>query len=448
MTAGVAVMNCQAVALAVDSAVTINYPDGQKIFNSVNKLFMLSNYAPVGIMIYGIADLTGVPWETIIKCFRDELGDERLPHLRDYADRLIAYIKGHKFMFAEGLQEEQLFASLGRQFRPILDDVDQKVRKTIMQAGSIDDSGVRTIVASSIRKAHSLWTSADLLPGVPANHAQRVRRKWRRQIEAAIDDTFQKLPIDPIPKKRLVDIAGLVFTANLFPGNVSGVVIAGFGEEDYLPGVVSFDMEGVLLGFVKARENLEKTSMIDARNTTALIPFAQGEMVRLFMEGIDPDFRQEIECALEDFVARLTDALVTRANATGRRETILRRRVDEVRADPTKQFFEHLDSYSAEHHVQPVVSAVANLPKEELAGMAESLVSLTSFKRRVSHDPETVGGPIDVAVISKGDGFIWIKEKHYFDLALNHQFFANYYPGNHLRTATRSAGGGDGQRRK
>ena len=151
-------------------------------------------------------------------------------------------------------------------------------------------------------------------------------------------------------------------------------------------------------------------------------------MVRLFMEGINPDFRQEIECALEDFVARLTDALVTSASATGRRETILRRRVDEVRADPTKQFFEHLDSYSAEQHVQPVVSAVANLPKEEQAGMAESVVSRTSFKRRVSHDAETVGGPIDVAVISK--------------------FFANYYPGNPLGATARSAGGGDSQLRK
>jgi hypothetical protein len=30
-------------------------------------------------------------------------------------------------------------------------------------------------------------------------------------------------------------------------------------------------------------------------------------------------------------------------------------------------------------------------------------------------------------VISKGDGFIWIKRKHYFDPALNYHFFANYY---------------------
>jgi len=54
-------------------------------------------------------------------------------------------------------------------------------------------------------------------------------------------------------------------------------------------------------------------------------------------------------------------------------------------------------------------------------------VNLTSFKRRISLQAETVGGPIDVAVISKGDGFIWIKRKHYFKPELNQAFFSNYY---------------------
>ena len=40
---------------------------------------------------------------------------------------------------------------------------------------------------------------------------------------------------------------------------------------------------------------------------------------------------------------------------------------------------------------------------------------------------ESVGGPVDVAVISKGDGFIWIKRKHYFDPSLNSHFFTNYF---------------------
>ena len=43
----------------------------------------------------------------------------------------------------------------------------------------------------------------------------------------------------------------------------------------------------------------------------------------------------------------------------------------------------------------------------------------------MSHTAETVGGPIDVAlIISKGDGLIWIKRKHYFSPELNPQFTA------------------------
>jgi hypothetical protein len=56
--------------------------------------------------------------------------------------------------------------------------------------------------------------------------------------------------------------------------------------------------------------------------------------------------------------------------------------------------------------------------------MAESLVNLTSLKRRVSLQEETVGGPVDVAVISRSDGFIWIKRKEYFRTELNPAYLA------------------------
>ena len=69
---------------------------------------------------------------------------------------------------------------------------------------------------------------------------------------------------------------------------------------------------------------------------------------------------------------------------------------------------------------------MAYLSKEDLANMAESLIALTSLKRRMTSSEESVGGPVDVAVISKSDGFIWIKRKHYFDRALNEHFFSRY----------------------
>ena len=77
-----------------------------------------------------------------------------------------------------------------------------------------------------------------------------------------------------------------------------------------------------------------------------------------------------------------------------------------------------------EEYTNPVMQMVASLPKDELAAMAEALVNLTRFKRRISAQQETVGGPIDVAVITKGDGFVWTRRKHYFASELNPRYIA------------------------
>ena len=73
------------------------------------------------------------------------------------------------------------------------------------------------------------------------------------------------------------------------------------------------------------------------------------------------------------------------------------------------------------------MNTVVNLNKEDMADMAESIVYLTSLMKKVSPEEETVGGPVDVAVISKGDGFVWIKRKHYFSPELNPHFTNNYF---------------------
>ena len=51
MTAEIAILNREAVALAADSAVTMIGSSGEKIFTSANKLFTLSKYHPVGIIV-------------------------------------------------------------------------------------------------------------------------------------------------------------------------------------------------------------------------------------------------------------------------------------------------------------------------------------------------------------------------------------------------------------
>jgi hypothetical protein len=82
MTSEVVIANSSAVALAADSAVTIGK---SKIYNSAIKLFSLSKTEPVGVMIYGSANLLEVPWETLIKSYRNNLGSKKYDTLEEYS---------------------------------------------------------------------------------------------------------------------------------------------------------------------------------------------------------------------------------------------------------------------------------------------------------------------------------------------------------------------------
>src|SRR5688500_14750803 len=115
MTAEIAILNKFGVALAADSAVTISFPENSgakrnsKIY-STNKLFMLSKYYPVGVMIYGNAGLMGVPWELIIKEYRKrQLGDKHYSQLVEYARDFIGYLNGNTFYFPEELQKDRVY---------------------------------------------------------------------------------------------------------------------------------------------------------------------------------------------------------------------------------------------------------------------------------------------------------------------------------------------------
>ena len=98
-------------------------------------------------------------------------------------------------------------------------------------------------------------------------------------------------------------------------------------------------------------------------------------------------------------------------------------RMELARSETVEHFRDQLNDLLEKENLQPIMSIVGRLPKEELAEMAEALVNLTSLKRRVTPAAEIVGGPVDVAVISKGDGLVWMKRKHYNAAELNPRYF-------------------------
>ena len=84
--------------MAADSAVSLKIGDDQKIFTSANKIYALSDYHPVGIMIYGNSTFMGKPWETIIKIYRMKLKKSNYQHLTDYAED---FLKSTRYNFGK-----------------------------------------------------------------------------------------------------------------------------------------------------------------------------------------------------------------------------------------------------------------------------------------------------------------------------------------------------------
>jgi len=422
MTAEVAVMNKSAIALAADSAVTIQADGKQKVYDSVNKLFALSLSRPVGIMIYGAADFLGVPWESVVKEYRKQLGDKSFPVLSGYAKDFLAYLRRGRPLFPKDVQDQHYEMAVQWHFISIRRQIEDKVAAVLNRQESITSPEIEKIVALVVVRDHKNWDKFALIPGLPKSFPKAISRKYGAMFLRARDAVFENLPISRSVWLKLRRIAVMMVTRQRFPVSASGVVIAGFGESEVFPSLENYTIDLLVNGKLKTREDTR--FQVSRHTPVAIQAFAQSEMVYTFVEGVDPRYERVLQGYLEElfkeYPKQITQVL---SGVSGPKKKAIVDDLERLGKPLSDAFRVKMKEYRDKTQVQPIMDSVAALPKDELAAMAESLVSLTSFKRKVTLDAETVGGPIDVAVISKGDGLVWIKRKHYFTRDLNPDFF-------------------------
>ena len=421
MTAEVAIANASAIALAADSAVTIG---DQKIYNSALKLFSLSKVAPVGAMIYGNAGLLSVPWETLIKTYRKSVGGKTYDTLEQYAEDFLEYLNDSPEIFPEESQKHWLLGNVNGYFSLIRDEFLEELHPILQQKGQVSIEETAETLRAVVNEHHSRLKEHAYAEGMTPAFEKKVRSKYLKEFKERREAIFEKSKITGATAAKLYDIATFIQTRQVFSMGVSGLVIAGYGESEIYPSVFTFDIEGVVENKLKYRKNQDKSHSIASGNECRIIAFAQEDMVTTFMNGINPQVLHFVQSYLGETFRRLPELLDDeKIDANDKK------RFKQQASRLLKGFFDKFGEHLQDEHSHPVLRMVTVLPKDELADMAEALVNLTAFKRRITESMETVGGPIDVAVISKGDGLIWVKRKHYFPADLNQHFFANYFRG-------------------
>lgn len=425
-------MNKEAVALATDSAATMRAVKGEKlekIFTSANKLFALSKYHPVGIMVYGDATFMGVPWETIIKVYREKLGTTKFSSLNKYARNFIEFLDNGNPLFPKSIQDEYTTDYIGFHFSLIKEGILEKIRLATDKKRELSEAEARKIAFGEIEAYYKACEKAKRIPSITKSFSNRFLNKYKRTIINLIKEVFEKLAASKTLRNKLQKIACNLFSKypiELEKGDHCGVVIAGFGERDAFPELQSFGLDIISLDKLKYRTIGD--TKVDFSNRATINAFAQTDMVSTFMEGIDPFYMATQEKYLSELLDKYAGIVVDniRSYDDARKKKLIAK-LKKISTQVLKDHKKRMVEFRGENYVNPVITVVASLPKDELAAMAETLVSLTVFKRKVTMESETVGGPIDVALISKGDGFIWVKRKLYFKPEINPRFFTHYY---------------------
>jgi len=425
MTAEASVLNSIGVALAADSAVSLGR---EKIYTSADKIFQLSCSAPIGAMIYGNASFVGLPWETVIKEYRGQLGDKRFDTVRGYAEDFTRFLGDTSHgMFPKEQQDRHT----GTVVFALLDELSQALQSRMVEeihAGKdVKEVDIDRLLAELIERYKKHVRSRRFLSGFTKADIASARKRYGKEIREIITVVLGPKAAKGTIGRALVQLGAETLCRDVVTDIRSGLVVAGFGEREYMPALIEYQLEEMALGKLRCVET--RDAVIDSKLSSVVIPFAQQEMVYSFMEGIDKGLLEWMEGSTFDVLAGVVDEIVKKVSDA---DPVLGTELKKAMAPKVAVLWDKLLKgwmRRREEFWKPVLSTTRALPKDELAAMAEALVNLTKFRRRVTMDRETVGGPIDVAVITKGDGFVWVKRKHYFEAEYNPRVIARYQRG-------------------
>ncbi len=422
MTAVIGILNKNGMAMAADSAVTVTGGNSKKIYNTANKIFTLSKFHPIGIMIYSSSSFMDTPWEIIIKLYRKELKDKCFDKVEDYKNDFIEFLKTNNYFTNMEGQIAKLKSFAYWNLNNFKNGAIEKLDNSKSEPELVND--LNDYLEKELSNTLATYSPDDeMLIDFDGYSLEQFSIYSNEAITEIINIVFEGVVFRDTIRPIIDELYWNYFKSLNFIGRETGLVFGGYGEKQIYPSICAIRVAEVIDNRLRYKPDL--SNEISDNNTGSILPYAQTDVINMFIKGIDPDIEKtyiaSIQKTLEKYNHSIAEILETdnKPLADAIRKMDISKLVEDL--------IDEILDIKQQTQISPTVETVSILSKEDLAEMAESLIYLTYLKRRISSNEESVGGPIDVAIISKGDGFIWKKRKHYFNEDLNKHFMANYF---------------------
>nr|WP_238380022.1 hypothetical protein [Janthinobacterium sp. Marseille] len=409
-------MNKYAVVIAADSAVTFTDENGKERYSKGgNKIFQLSSFEPVGVMIFGSAKLDGVPWEIIIKSYRDDLGKVAFATLEEYSTSFCDYVKQAEHFFPQ--------SDLLENFQKIVTTAAIRLLKRCRDKyPQIDDStkpvGERTVIWDTY-VAEQLTE----LAAIPF-HAQVTQEDVATAL-AEIETVTQKDPsiANYLQGENLDGVLNISEWFSLATQFVikchdsilsgTGIVFSGYGKDQYFPEVIEYSISGFVRYDLLFRREAQNSAKVTHAEPSGIFQFAMTSSIHAFIQGVDLSSFGAARDRYKIHAKNLVQNVLSSANVP------IPTDLDDMVNKSEDEWSDGWVGEISEKNYHPIKRVISSLPVDEMVHLAETLVVLQSLKERVTSSSQSVGGPIDVAVITKSEGLVWINRKHFFDSEKN-----------------------------
>ena len=422
MTALVGILNKRAAVIAADSAVTITRGDKTKINNTANKIFRLSNTNPLGVMIYGNSEYMGIPWEVLFKLYRDTGRDKPFDTLMEYVEDFIDFLKNEKHCCNEENQKDYLDQELASYYFKIQELYTQDYEEAIKNNGD-DNIDTESLMLKCLNDNFEFIDNKSDESGTCPEFEKYTLKALITKGKSSFDRLEGNLRDEKTPgtRKEWEKHFFKYIKSSFFLGREAGLVFVGYGEKDLFPSIIPLIIAGNFDGRIRYYIDKEKAEYIANDNTASICPFAQSDIMISLLKGINPSIYDTVYYKFCDSMEAVRQKMIDAVKDAGVAESVTEGMASIELNEITDKFQDDVMEYIRTAFTDGVVDAVDSFNIDDMIKMAESLISITNLQRHFSSSEESVGGPVDVAVITKSEGFVWVNRKQWYQKELNPQ---------------------------
>ena len=198
-------------------------------------------------------------------------------------------------------------------------------------------------------------------------------------------------------------------TESFKPSEATYLVFAGYAENDSYPSICCCEVPEVKNGKISCLLPKDFQAISDKRESAV---FALG--MPYIIDSIKYGIQEErIDPISRQFPCMLTDMLY-KVGRFEQAQIIDRGRI-------TCKVQEQIQEYKVKHYSK-WLEVIKKYDLRDMAALAENLIKATALHRKITFQQENVGGLVDLALITRNDGFQWLNRKSWYEPSRGGQY--------------------------